>query len=258
MKKILYVALVVAFVMTACGRKEASKEIDKTAETTVGYEAIGDSTKLALACEGCTDSVLVLLFDDCSDPVFYDIIEARKQHRIHGNPSVGDRMAVLINPDNENEILFAVNLSQLRGSWVYEVMPTLREKSAINDEDRVKTSAEKAETDSLIRSLMKPRECGFTLKQDYVVTSIGRQWQRNTLDEESPVVFPPVKFYTEWHIFNGKIILTETTFAKPDDKQQQKNRIANDTADIVLLSRDSLVLKFKDAVQGYNRKAETE
>lgn len=256
MKRLLYCVVALILIVTSCGRKQKNDIKEAETKPTVGYVAKGDSTRYALACEGCTDSVLVLLFDDCSDPIFYDITEARKQHRIHGNPAVGDRMAVLINPDNKKELLFAIDINQITGSWVYEAMPKIKEKSAINDSERTMSDAEKAENDSLIKTLLVPHECGFILKQDNSAHAIGLQWRRNSLDDVSPVEYPQVKRYTEWHIFNGKIIMTESVADFAKDGSMKQAKINNDTADIMILSRDTLVLKFTDVQQGYRRRAE--
>ena len=44
----------------------------------------GDSAIYGLACDGCTDSVIVLLPHDGSDPVTYDILKAMRNKRVIG------------------------------------------------------------------------------------------------------------------------------------------------------------------------------
>ena len=59
----------------------------------------------------------------------------------------------------------------------------------------------------------------------------------------SPVDYPALKRYTQWHLYNGRLVLV------PDSARSE----APDTATIVLLRRDSLVLRFNDHEQAYYR-----
>jgi hypothetical protein len=71
----------------------------------------------------------------------------------------------------------------------------------------------------------------------------------------SPVVYPPIKRYTDWHLYNGRIVLKADTisgFSKEGDKP------SIDTADIEMLTMDTLILRFNDHTQHYYRKTETE
>lgn len=253
-KRLSFLLLCMVALMISCSKKKAVEKLDATLEHNVGYKAKNDSTLYGLACEGCTDSVLVIMHDDCTDPVTYDIIQARKDRRILGQPAIGDRIAFMISPNNKREIVFAVDIDQMYGSWIYELMPTLREESAISDKEHTLSDTEKAERDSLAKVLMVPRECGMILKQDFTSQPIGRQWRQNTLDEESPVVYPEVKFYSEWHIFNGQLILTMASMPQTGKTKKQPTTVVNDTARLLMLSRDTLVLRFKDHTQGYSRK----
>ena len=56
-----------------------------------------------LACDGCTDSVLVVLPSDDSDPVTFSIIEAMRYRKVFGKPKIGDMMAVVVNKDNKRK-----------------------------------------------------------------------------------------------------------------------------------------------------------
>jgi hypothetical protein len=59
-----------------------------------------------------------------------------------------------------------------------------------------------------------------------------------------------VKRYREWHIYNGHLLLSE---ARRDTLGNQQ--VTNtDTADIVFMRRDTLLLRFSDHEQGYYRK----
>ena len=77
---------------------------------------------------------------------------------------------------------------------------------------------------------------------------------KHSTDKMSPVVYPEVKRYTEWHMYNGRLILKADTtmFSKEGDVPSV------DTVDIEMLMGDSLILRFPDHVQPYYRKVETE
>ena len=64
--------------------------------------------------------------------------------------------------------------------------------------------------------------------------------RRTTTDDMSPVEYPAFKRYTDWHFFNGQLILK----AVPEI----------DTVQIRMLTADSLILEFPDHTQEYYRK----
>ena len=68
---------------------------------------------------------------------------------------------------------------------------------------------------------------------------------RHSTDSRSPVSYPKVRPYNEWRIWNGRLILQQ-----PDTL----SKAAPDTADILLLMRDTLVLRFADHEQGYYKR----
>lgn len=78
----------------------------------------GDSTLYGLACEGCTDSVLVFLPGSGGDPVTYDIIDATLQGRVIGKPKTGDWVAVVLDSSNPKKGDMVINLDELKGQWV--------------------------------------------------------------------------------------------------------------------------------------------
>ena len=82
-----------------------------------------------------------------------------------------------------------------------------------------------------------------------MVSPIGPS--RNKIaDENSPVIFPPFKRYRQWHLYNGQLILSETS----RDTLGNVSITNNDTAAFVMLRRDTLVLRFSDKEQGYYRR----
>ena len=57
----------------------------------------GDSTLYGLVCDGCTDSILILLPFSGGDPDTFDIINAFHDRKIYGRPQTGDELAVILN-----------------------------------------------------------------------------------------------------------------------------------------------------------------
>jgi hypothetical protein len=76
-----------------------------------------------------------------------------------------------------------------------------------------------------------------------------------TTDDMSPVEYPKVKRYTDWHLFNGRLVLKADTISG-FSKEGAKPSI--DTVDIEMLTNDTLILRFPDHVQHYYRQVETE
>ena len=228
----------------ACGeRKEHSK---REAALTL-QNMPGDSTYYGLACDGCTDSILVVLPFTGEDPDTFDIIHAQQQRQIYGRPKVGDELAIILNPEDKEEALMVINIEQLKGQWCYQVMPALRHIEKMPQ--RMQRRMMERIPDSVKERLLVPHEYSIRLKRGNVAQSLGAG--RNT-DQMSPVEYPQMRRYAEWRIFNGKLLLgTDTTsFANTQEKKKQEY----DTVDIQLLRRDTLVLKYKDHEQGYYRK----
>ena len=89
-------------------------------------------------------------------------------------------------------------------------------------------------------------EIGFALKRHYVAQPIGMLYAM-TAKEDDPVVFPTPKRYMEWHVFNGRLVLK----VRPTKEDSLKNRLeVCDTAEFLMLTRDSLRLRFKDGEKG--------
>ncbi|MBR1400341.1 MAG: hypothetical protein IJ562_01975 [Prevotella sp.] len=246
---VLFIGAIAAFVCVGCSSRNQAPEENKTVGTSTSIE--GDSTLYGLACDGCTDSVLVFLPGKGGDPVTYDIINATMKRRIIGKPKVGDWVAVILNGENPRKADMVIDLDELKGTWVELVMPTKREQIATLDVD----PEAKRIQDSIVASLMKPIEIGFSLKRHYTAQPFGRRYRNTTSDEESPVVFPTPKFYTEWHVINGKLVLSISERVRMEHGDSTKMMVVgHDTIDFVLMTKDSLRLKFKDGERGFYRK----
>lgn len=244
-----YTLLIVMFalsILTGCSNKEKDNDGEAIGTST---KIEGDSTLYGLACEGCTDSVVVMLPGDGSDPVTYDIIDAMKNGRVAGRPETGAWICLTLAAGSENVAYSVINLDQLKGTWVQSVMPTLRERVGMQTEE---STEDKEKRDSMISTLMVPCEIGFALKRYYTAEPVGMRQQSD--EGVSPVIYPTPKRYTDWHIFNGRLVLTEAAMTA-DSTMTAEQTATSDTADILLMTRDSLALHFQNgSVQGYHRK----
>ena len=126
--KILAFIAVVA--ITACTGQKADDDAEPQTESLI--ELKGDSTIYGLVCDGCTDSVLVMLPADVSDPIKYDIIDAFQAHHVFGKMRIGDRVAILLDPTDHHVAQLVVNLDDLKGTWSYEVMPQFRDFASMS------------------------------------------------------------------------------------------------------------------------------
>ena len=228
MKKTLLL-LAACCLTVACSKKTQPKE--QSEAISVQQSVPGDSTLYGLACEGSTDSLLVILPYSGGDPDTFDIIRAFEEHRLYGRPHVGDKLAVILNPDSVQEVMMTINISTLIGQWGYQATPTLRQNAQ-----------SRPIPDSILQRIMAPREYGIRLKNGGSAHTIGMGRQQAN-DGMSPVRYPTQKRYESWQLYNGRLILLT------DSASQQRP----DTATIVLLRRDSLVLRFSDHEQAYYR-----
>ena len=247
----LFIIFVGVLTLMACGDKR--KEGDRNTNLAISYSkpAEGDSTLYGLACPGCTDSAVIVLPDSGGDPVKYDILRATKKRRVYGGLKTGDWIGVV--PDNENpaEAYLVIDLDDLKGTWTYSVMPSLRDVTGLSKRQQERILAQMP--DSIVETYMVPREYGFTLKRQSQARSVGFVMQSSTATDDSPVVYPEVPNVSEWHVFNGRLILTRKEITTSGDAQDAVTY--NDTLQFVFLRDDSLVLRSKDgSITGYHRR----
>lgn len=228
--KTILLAAATALAFTACSDKKKS-DADSTV-IDVHQVAKGDSAIYGLACEGCNDSIIVFLPNSGGDPDTFDIVNARREHRVFGHPQIGNELSVMVNPEDKEEALMVINIEDLKGKWCYKVMPKMRALETLPKKMQKRMMANMP--DSMRKSLLVPREVGYDLRRNDVVRPIGMRPQQ--AEEDSPVEYPKTNHYRSWRLYNGKIIF---------DK---------DTASIVLMMKDSLVLDFGDHQQAFYRK----
>lgn len=226
-----------ATAICSCGSKNNGQDVDFGV---VEYytNAPGDSTLYGLACDGCTDSVVVVLPYSGGNPDTFDIIAAARNNRIYGEPHIGNRMALTVNPKNRKEARQVIVIDDLEKQWCFKVMPEI--SVAVPDSER--------------QQLMVPREYSYILKRDSQMRTTGNTLQTGTSDEQSPAEYPAIKQYNKWSIFNGKLILAfDMQNAITAENDTLAGTITNtaDTADIVMLTADSLVLRIRDGLHHF-------
>lgn len=135
-------------------------------------------------------------------------------------------------------------------------MPKMRDYE--NMSKRMQERMERNMPDSVKATYMIPREYGFSLKRQWTAASVGYVREQSSLADESPVVYPQLSYFTEWHIWNGKLVMTS---GKPDLENIDKEGslklkdVRLDTCDIVYLRDDSLVLASDGVQRSYYRQS---
>ena len=253
--KAIFAAWGLVALMAACVQKESEKPLpEPTSEGKLNREQLleGDSTIYGLACEGCSDSVVILLPGDGSDPVTYNIIDAHRHNRVMGRLKVGDWIGLMRNPTDSTVADFVLNLDELQGTWCYVVMPKWRD--ATNMTPQAQAILEESMPDSVKKEFFVPREYGFSLKRQWTAQSVGYV-RKSPLEDQSPVVYPRLLYFTEWHILNCRLVMTSREYQKKDDSEEMELAgYRNDTCDVVFLSGDSLVLASDGESRGYYRR----
>lgn len=245
--------LAMAFSFVSCGDSTKTESAPREGKMNDELKLEGDKTIYGLACEGCSDSTIILLPNDGSDPVHYDILDATRKHKVMGKPKVGDWVGLVLNPEDSTVADLVINLDELKGTWCYVVMPKMRDYDKMSP--KLQKRLMRDMPDSIKETFMIPREYGFSLKRQWTAQSVGYV-QENTLGE-SPVVYPKLGFFTAWHIWNGKLVMTSGTPHFSDKtKEMTISDIRHDTCDIDFLGDDSLVLSSDGESRSYYRNSD--
>lgn len=242
--------LIATFIMLSCSGGDTTKRhSDNNAEDSLTTSLLeGDSTLYGLACEGCNDSVVIFLKGDGSDPVKYDILEATRRHKVFGRPRIGDNVALIMNPNNPGVCDMLINIERLRGTWCYMVEPTINPIAGMT----AKQQQQMIENipDSIKQEYLQPREYGITFKSEWIASAV---YDRSILNNTTSFVsYPEPRYYSGWHILNGKIVLTRTE--NMQIANVEKNKEIHDTIDLVALRRDTLVMRIEGKEIGFYRK----
>lgn len=252
--RIIITLVVAAMTMAACGNSSESKPDEKKGHTNAELLLKGDETIYGLACEGTGDSVVVLLPSNGSDPVTYNCLTARRRGKVVGTIKTGDWIGVVLNKRNKKVADFVVDLDQLKGIWCYIVMPKMRDYATMSKKMQQRMMNEMS--DLLKETFLIPREYGFWVKRQWQAQSVGYIQEASSLADESPVVYPPLGYFTGWHIWNGKFVITSGTPVFKKDGTPSVTNLRNDTCNIDYLDEDSLVLSSDGISRSYYKKTD--
>nr|MBP7472229.1 hypothetical protein [Prevotella sp.] len=243
-----FIFIAIATLMVAScgkGKRPPKREYDPIS---LSKPAKGDSAIYGLACDGCTDSVIVLLPNSGGDPITYNITNAKKKGQVFGSPKIGDWLGVIPDPKIKNGARLVVDLDELKGTWTFQVMPKLKNVK-LRAHRAIRKKLE-AMSDSVKALYMVPREYGFTLGRQSVASPVGMVRQV-TIDNDSPVEYPKVKLYTEWHSYNGRLILIQGKYTFQGQVFNKKT--IRDTLNLIYMKDDSLVLRNKKRIYSFHR-----
>lgn len=214
-------------------------------------EIKGDSMLYGLSCDGTSDSVVVI-WPFSGDPITLSAIDAKENKRIIGKPEIGDWIGVMLDPEDSTCATMVVNLDELKGTWTYPVMPVMKELQNMSKRAQRRMMAHI--DDSIKTNFLIPREYGFTLKRNHNAQAVGRVMRSNSLEDDSPVVYPEVRNYQKWYMLNGRLVLIAGDRRPVGASPEQKTKYTLDTLDFISMSGDSLVLMSHGTRYGFHRK----
>src|SRR5574344_1853594 len=99
--KTLIIFFAVAAFFSSFGKKKIPQSNPKQ-PLSPEVHVTGDSAIYGLACEGCTDSVIVVLPNSGGDSVTYDRLEARRSDNSIGMPRIGEKLTGLLSEDKKS------------------------------------------------------------------------------------------------------------------------------------------------------------
>lgn len=252
--KSLFIIGIGALFLAACHRGPKPPKRKDIIPISMSKPAKGDKAIYGLACMGCTDTTVVLLPNGGGDPIKYNILDANRHHQVFGDIEIGDWICVIpcTDKDEPNGADMVIDLDKLKATWTYQVMPHLRDVTHLSKRQQARILANMP--DSIVETYMVPREYGFTLKRMSEARSVGYVMQNSSVEDDSPVEYPPVPQYTEWHAYNGKLILVKGRYEMAGVVFNKKTTY--DTLSFVYFKNDSLALRNnKGEILSFHRKA---
>lgn len=117
MRKLMLLALsaIVGLSFMACGNKQASVYVQSDS-TAVDSSKLKDVTVYGLCGENAAMNSLQLM-TDMGDTLNLNIEEARENNQVLGNYAPGDRLAIVLSPD-QKRVKTVINESVLMGNWL--------------------------------------------------------------------------------------------------------------------------------------------
>lgn len=225
-----YFPLILTLLLTtACGNRQENAMPHNDKANTLALAEEGDSTIYGLVCEGSTDTILIFLssHDISASPDTFSILDATRNHNVFGQLKTGDDVAVVLNAKDSTVASIVIDLKDLLSTWCYQVQPT--------------------PPDSLREQLPVAREYVLQMKGDHSALVYSNFKAGRRQEEESTADYPHLKRYGLWHLYNGKLLFTETQ----TDTTGTIHPISTDTAHFVMMRPDTLILRFNDGLRHY-------
>lgn len=252
--KTLLIITMASLAMLSCHHGPKPQRVKTSLPISMSKPAKGDKAIYGLACMGCSDTAVVLLPNGGGDPIRYNILDATRNHQVFGDIEIGDWICVMpcTDKDDKNGADMVIDLDKLKATWTYPVMPHLRDVTHLSKRQQQRILANMP--DSIVETYMIPREYGFTLKRMGEARSVGMVATNSSVEDDSPVEYPKVPLYTEWHAYNGKLILVKGRYEFNNVVFNEKTTY--DTLSFVYMKDDSLALRdSRGNIQSYHRKA---
>lgn len=252
--KTLLIITMASLAMLSCHHGPKPQRVKTSLPISMSKPAKGDKAIYGLACMGCSDTAVVLLPNGGGDPIRYNILDATRNHQVFGDIEIGDWICVMpcTDKDDKNGADMVIDLDKLKATWTYQVMPHLRDVTHLSKRQQQRILANMP--DSIVETYMIPREYGFTLKRMGEARSVGMVATNSSVEDDSPVEYPKVPLYTEWHAYNGKLILVKGRYEFNNVVFNEKTTY--DTLSFVYMKDDSLALRdSRGNIQSYHRKA---
>lgn len=244
MKKFIIPLILTSLLTMACGSQQEKTDNEVQTTDTLAFVLEGDSTLYGLVCEGTTDTLLLFLQNEKvdEDPDTFDILNAMRTHSVFGQLKTGDDVAVVRNHADSTVADIVISMKNLRNTWCYQMLPTLHLRAGMDGKTEQQMTANLP--DSIREQLKVPREYVLELESDHSVFSHSTVRNDVPKDEEDIVEYPMAKHYSLWHLYNGKLLLTLMKI----DTQGKMVPAGIDTAQFVMMNRDTLILKFSDGL----------
>lgn len=247
----LYMRTAISFIILLFAFAACHQTASHDNAVTPAINASNDSTIYGLACEGSNDTVIIFLREPYTggNPDTLGILKAMQHQQVFGTIHTGDRLAILQSQEDSTQAKLVIVMERLLGTWCYLQKPSLRQRAdmeGLTEQEVLATLP-----DSVRNMLDNALEYGFTLKIDSMALPLWNS--KMNQDAESPIEYPKLKLYRQWCINNGKLLLTESF----TDSAGVMQFMGQDTAQLVTLSDDSLVLRFTEEQQSYYRKDDT-
>lgn len=247
MKKFIIPLILTSLLTMACGGQQEKTDNEAQENDTVALVLEGDSTIYGLVCEGSTDTLLIFLSNDKvgEDPDTLNILNATRKRTIFGHLKTGDDVAVVRNGKDSTVADIVISMKNLRSTWCLQVLPTLHLHADMDG----KTEKQMIDNlpDSIRQQLTVPREYVLGLGNDHSAYLRSAVTENRQQEEESVVAYPKMKHYGMWYLYNGKLLLTQVQL----DTLGNVVPIGIDTAQFVMMNRDTLILKFNDGTKHF-------